>query len=121
MRRLIGLLSVLFFSGLPASAQMGTGQGGNMGSGQGGGMMDGGWGWGMNSGGLILVVIVVLVILGVVSPGQTEVAGKPPDGNSCAAATCFSVNVSNQEKSCSDEQGKAHAEAQYLPATEERQ
>jgi hypothetical protein len=57
---------VLFFSAISASAQMGSGQGGNMGSGQGGGMMGGGWGWGMNSGWLILIVIVVLVILGVV-------------------------------------------------------
>jgi len=66
MKRLMVLLSVLFFSVLPASAQMGSGQGGNMGSGQGGGVMGGGWGWGMNSGWLILIVIVVLVILGAV-------------------------------------------------------
>ena len=54
------------FSALAATAQMGSGQGGNVGSGQGGGMMGGGWGWGMNSGWLILIVIVVLVILGAV-------------------------------------------------------
>lgn len=60
------LLSVLSFSGLPASAQMSAGQGGNMGSAQGGGMMGGGWSWGMNSGGLILIAIAVLINLGVV-------------------------------------------------------
>ena len=64
MKRLMLFLSVLFFSAISASAQMGSGQGGNMGSGQGSGMMGGGWG--MNSGWLILIVIVVLVILGAV-------------------------------------------------------
>ena len=66
MNRLMLSLSVLIFSGIPAFAQMGSGQGGNMGTGQGGGMMGGGWGWGMNSGWLFGIVIVALVILAAV-------------------------------------------------------
>jgi len=58
MKRGMIVLTVLFASGISAFAQMNTGQGG--------GMMGGGWGWGMNSGGLFVVIIAVLVILGIV-------------------------------------------------------
>jgi hypothetical protein len=37
-----------------------------MSSGQGGGMMGDGWGWGMNSGWFVLIIIAFLVILAIV-------------------------------------------------------
>jgi uncharacterized membrane protein len=37
-----------------------------MSTGKGGGMMGGGWGWGMNSGWLVVVIIAFIVILGIV-------------------------------------------------------
>jgi hypothetical protein len=37
-----------------------------MSTGQGGGMMGDGWGWGMNSGWFVMIIIAFLVILGVV-------------------------------------------------------
>ena len=37
-----------------------------MGTGQGGGMMNGGSGWGMNSGWYFVVIIALLVIFGIV-------------------------------------------------------
>ena len=58
MKRLMIVLTVLFVINISAFAQMGTGHGG--------GMMDGGWGWGMNSGWFFMVIIVILAILGVV-------------------------------------------------------
>jgi len=58
MKQAMIVLSVLFVSSISAFAQMSTGQGG--------GMMGGGWGWGMNSGWLFVVIIAFIVILGVV-------------------------------------------------------
>jgi hypothetical protein len=58
MKRLMIVLAVLFVFSISAFAQMSTGQGG--------GMMGGGWGWGMNSGWLFVIIIAFLVILGVV-------------------------------------------------------
>ena len=52
------VLTVLFVFSTAAFAQMGTGQGG--------GMMNGGSGWGMNSGWYFGVIIVLLVIFGIV-------------------------------------------------------
>jgi uncharacterized membrane protein len=37
-----------------------------MSTGQGGGMMGDGWGWGMNSGWFVLIIIAFLVILAIV-------------------------------------------------------
>ena len=54
MKRLMIVLTVLSVFSIPALAQMGSGQGG--------GMMDGGWGWGMNSGWFLMIIIVILVI-----------------------------------------------------------
>jgi hypothetical protein len=58
MKRLMIVLTVLFVFSISAFAQMSTGQGG--------GMMGGGWGRGMNSGWLFVIIIAFLVILGVV-------------------------------------------------------
>jgi uncharacterized membrane protein len=58
MKRVMIVLTVLFVFSISAFAEMSTGQGG--------GMMGGGWGWGMNSGWLIVVIIAFLVILGIV-------------------------------------------------------
>jgi len=58
MKRGMIALTVLFVFTFSAFAEVSTGQVG--------GMMGGGWGWGMNSGGLFVVVIAFLVILGVV-------------------------------------------------------
>ena len=58
MKRIMVVLTVLFVFTISAFAQMSSGQGG--------GMMGGGWGWGMNSGWLFVVIIAFLVILGIV-------------------------------------------------------
>ena len=58
MKKVMIFLSVLFVFTVSAFAQMSSGQGG--------GMMGGGWGWGMNSGWLFVVIIAFLVILGIV-------------------------------------------------------
>ena len=58
MKRGMIALTVLFVSSVSAFAQMSTGQSG--------GMMGGGWGWGMNTGWLFVVIIAFLVILGIV-------------------------------------------------------
>ena len=58
MKRGMIVLTVLFVFNISAFAQMRTGQGG--------GMMRGGWGWGMNSGWFILIIIAILVIFGIV-------------------------------------------------------
>ena len=58
MKRAMFVLTVLFVLNISAFAQMSTGQSG--------GMMGGGWGWGMNSGGLFVVIIAVIVIFGIV-------------------------------------------------------
>ena len=58
MKRLMIGLTVLFVFSISAFAQMSTGQGG--------GMMGGGWGWGMNSGWFLMIIIAILVILGIV-------------------------------------------------------
>jgi len=58
MKRLMIIVTVLSVFSISAFAQMGTGHGG--------GMMDGGWGWGMNSGWFFMVIIVILAILGVI-------------------------------------------------------
>jgi hypothetical protein len=63
MKRVMMVLTVLFVFPVSAFAEMRTGQGGGM---TGGGMMGGGWGWGMNSGGFLVVIIALLVILGIV-------------------------------------------------------
>ncbi len=58
MKRLMVVLTVLFVFSTAAFAQMGTGQGD--------GMMGGSWGWGMNSGWVLTIIIAILVIFGVV-------------------------------------------------------
>jgi len=58
MERFMMVLTALFGFTASAFAEMSTGQGG--------GMMGGGWGWGMNSGGLFVVIIAFIVILGIV-------------------------------------------------------
>ena len=58
MKRAMFVLTVLFVLNISAFAGMSTGQGG--------GMMGGGWGWGMNSGWLVVVIIAFIVILGIV-------------------------------------------------------
>jgi uncharacterized membrane protein len=58
MKKVMIVLMALIVFGSSAFADMGTGQGG--------GMMGGGWGWGMNSGWLIVAIIAFLVILGIV-------------------------------------------------------
>ena len=58
MKRFMIVLAVLSVFSISAFAQMGTGHGG--------GMMDGGWGWGMNSGWFFMIIIAILVILGIV-------------------------------------------------------
>ena len=52
------VLGVLFAFSSSAFAQMNSGPGSVM--------MGGGWGWGMNSGGFIIAIIAILVVLGVV-------------------------------------------------------
>ncbi len=65
MKRLMIVLTILFFC-CSAFAEIGSSQGGNMmGNGQGGGMMGGGWGWGMNSGWFFIIIIAILVIFGI--------------------------------------------------------
>jgi len=54
MKSLMIVLTVLSVFSIPALAQMGSGQGGDT--------MDGGWGWGMNSGWFLMIIIVILVI-----------------------------------------------------------
>ena len=59
MKRFMMVLTALFVFPALAFAEMSTGQGG--------GMMGGGWGWGMNSGWFVVIIIaVILVILGIV-------------------------------------------------------
>jgi len=58
MKRAMFVLTMLFVLNISAFAGMSTGQGG--------GMMGGGWGWGMNSGWLVVVIIAFIVILGIV-------------------------------------------------------
>jgi hypothetical protein len=58
MKKLMIVLAVLFIFSISAFAQMNTGHGG--------GMMDGGWGWGMNSGWFFVIIIAILVIFGIV-------------------------------------------------------
>jgi len=58
MKRAMFVLTVLFVLNISAFAGMSTGKGG--------GMMGGGWGWGMNSGWLVVVIIAFIVILGIV-------------------------------------------------------
>ena len=67
MIKLAIVLTSLFVFRISVFAQMSDGHsGGMMGNDHGGGMMNSGWGWGMNSGWLLLIVIVILVIFGVV-------------------------------------------------------
>jgi len=56
LKRFMIVLAVLSVFSISAFAQMGTGYGG--------GMMDGGWGWGMNSGWFFMIIIAIVVILG---------------------------------------------------------
>jgi hypothetical protein len=58
MKRLTIVFAVLFVFSISAFAQMGTGHGN--------GMMDGGWGWGMNSGWFFAIIIAILAIVGIV-------------------------------------------------------
>ena len=58
MKRFMIVLAVLSVFNISAFAQMGTGHGG--------GMMDGGWGWGMNSGWFFMIIIAILVIVVIV-------------------------------------------------------
>jgi thiol:disulfide interchange protein len=57
MKRVMIVLAGLFVFNISAFAQMSTGRGG--------GMMGGGWGWGMNSGWFIVIIIAILVIFGI--------------------------------------------------------
>jgi len=57
MKRLLIVFTVLFVFNISAFAQMSPGRGG--------GMMGGGWGWGMNSGWFIAIIIAILVIFGI--------------------------------------------------------
>ena len=67
MIKLAIVLTSLFVFSISAFAQMSDGHsGGMMGNDHGGGVMNSGWGWGMNSGWLLLIIIVILVIFGVV-------------------------------------------------------
>ena len=58
MKQLILTVLILVLFASPLYAQMSTGQGG--------GMMGGGWGWGMNSGWFVTIIIAIVVILGIV-------------------------------------------------------
>ena len=58
MKRLMIVLAFLFAFSSSAFSQMSTGQGS--------GMIGSGWGLGMNSGGFIIAIIAILVVLGVV-------------------------------------------------------
>jgi uncharacterized membrane protein len=58
MKRVMFALTVLFVFTVSAFAQRSADQGG--------GMMGGGWGWGMNSGWLFVVIIAFIVIFGIV-------------------------------------------------------
>jgi hypothetical protein len=58
MKRFMIVSAVLFGFSVSAFAQMGTGHGN--------GMMDGGWGWGMNSGWFLVIIIAILAIVGIV-------------------------------------------------------
>jgi uncharacterized membrane protein len=58
MKRVMFALTVLFVFTVSAFAQRGADHGG--------GMMGGGWGWGMNSGWLFVVIIAFIVIFGIV-------------------------------------------------------
>jgi hypothetical protein len=58
MKRVMIVLTVLFGLSISAFAQMGTGQGGRM--------MGGGWGWGMNPGWFLPVIIAILLVIGIV-------------------------------------------------------
>jgi uncharacterized membrane protein len=58
MKQLILTVLILVLFASPIYAQMSTGQGG--------GMMGDGWGWGMNSGWFVLIIIAFLVILAIV-------------------------------------------------------
>jgi hypothetical protein len=58
VKRVMIVLAGLFVFNISAFAQMSTGRGG--------GMMGGGWGWGMNSGWIIAIIIAVLVFFGIV-------------------------------------------------------
>jgi hypothetical protein len=57
MKRVMGVLTVLFVFTISAFAEMSPGQGG--------GMMGSGWGWGMNSGWVFMIIIAILVIFGI--------------------------------------------------------
>jgi len=57
VRRVFIVLTVFFVLSFSAFADMSTGQGG--------GMMGGGWGWGMNSGWVFMIIIAILVIFGI--------------------------------------------------------
>jgi uncharacterized membrane protein len=58
MKRLMIVLAVVSFFRSTAFAQMGMDHGN--------GMMDGGWGWGMNSGWFLVIIIAILAIVGIV-------------------------------------------------------
>jgi Spy/CpxP family protein refolding chaperone len=58
MTTLMIVLAVWSVLSISAFAQMGTGHGN--------GMMDGGWGWGMNSGWFLVIIIAILAIVGIV-------------------------------------------------------
>jgi len=58
MKRVLIVFTVLIAFSISAFAQMSTGRGG--------GMMGDGWGWGMNSGWFIVIIIAILVIFGIV-------------------------------------------------------
>jgi uncharacterized membrane protein len=58
MKKLILTVLILVLFASPICAQMSTGQGG--------GMMGGGWGWGMNPGWVVTIIIAIVVILGIV-------------------------------------------------------
>jgi hypothetical protein len=58
MKSIMMGLTVLFLFNISAFAQMSTRQGG--------GMMGGGWGWGMNSGWFVILIIAILLIFWIV-------------------------------------------------------
>jgi len=51
------VFSALLVFSIPAFAQMSTGQGGRM--------MGGGWGWGMNSGWLFMIILGIILVIGI--------------------------------------------------------
>jgi uncharacterized membrane protein len=57
MKRVMIALTVLLVFAVSAFAQRSADQGG--------GMMGGAWGWGMNSGWIIIIIIAILVIIGI--------------------------------------------------------